>query len=451
MLAEALRRAPALNMDRFRKPAALLRSNHQPPLDAREQFVVTTVTWGYAIITATQKVALLLFPGTALQIALPLTMIMIGLLCWRGGMGIDVRKSVLYLAFGAVAGLTALANNMSASTLPSMLFVYAVYSTFVFSVPLSKTAYEKILDNVVILGIIAAGFVFIDWLAQLAGFGMPTIHDILPEKFRFFNYVYVQPIEWGSKWMKPNGYWFLETSFVSQFCAMSLVIECCRKQRLFYLATLASGLLLTFGGTGLMLVGLSLPVMLFYVRPRLLLICIMMLPLLFGVALKAGLIDNIASRTTEFSTEGKSGNQRFTKQAEVIGATLTGPTREGLLGIGPGRMPQRLNLLWIPATKVLVEYGLFSAILFWVFYFYSIFGRGVPIFASWIVAVQYLFLNGSFLVPICAVICVILAGMYRIDDPDKVKATAIRRRSARLVRRPIRHPGAATRVSETLD
>ncbi|WP_150125943.1 hypothetical protein [Brevundimonas sp. LM2] len=440
---------PTLSIDRFRKRPEKASFDAHPPLDDRERFVVRTVTWGYALITATQKVALLLFPGTALQIALLLTMGLIGILCWRGGMGIDVRKAMLYLAFGAAAGVTALANNITATTLPSMLFVYAVYSIFIFSVPLSKGAYGKILDNIVLLGAIAAGLVYMDWAVQLVGMEMPSMHSILPEQFRFFNYIYIQPIEWGSPWYKPNGYFFLETSFVSQFTATALVIEICRRQRLLYLAVTASGLLLSFGGTGLALLALSLPVVFFYVRPRLLLIGIMMLPLLFGVALKAGLVDNIETRTGEFSQEGKSGNQRFTKQGEVIAATLMGPTREALVGIGPGRMPQRLNLLWIPATKVLVEYGLFVSVLFWVFYFYSIFGRGVPIFASWVVAMQYLFLNGSFLVPLLSVICVIIAGMYRIEDPEKVASAASRRRAPTRLRRPIRRPADAAPAAET--
>lgn len=419
MFVESATRLRALNIDRFRRPKAPSPFDAHPPLDGRERFVVTTVTVGYTLATATEKVAILLFPGTALQIALLVAMATIGFLCWRGGMGINIKKALLYLLFGAAAGITALANNVTASTLPSILFVYAVYSIYIFSVPISKGAFGKIMDNIVVLGVIAAAFVYIDWAYQLAGFKMPNIEFFIPKSFRFFNYVYIQPTEWGSRWTKPNGYWFLETSYVSQFCAMSLVIEACRRQRLFYLGATATGLLLSFGGTGMTLLALSIPVILFYVRPRLILIAILMMPLLFGAAIKSGLVENIESRAGEFTTEGKSGNQRFTVQLETLGATLTGPTREGLLGIGPGRMPQRLHLMWTPISKVIVEYGLFVYVLFWAFFFTSLFGRGVPFYVSWIVTMQYLFLNGSFLVPINSVICVMLAGMYQVTSEGK--------------------------------
>lgn len=52
-------------------------------LDQREPFVVKTVSIGYALCTATEKVSILLFPGTALQIALLIAFATVGFLMAR--------------------------------------------------------------------------------------------------------------------------------------------------------------------------------------------------------------------------------------------------------------------------------------------------------------------------------------------------------------------------------
>jgi hypothetical protein len=88
-----------------------------------------------------------------------------------------------------------------------------------------------------------------------------------------------------------------------------------------------------------------------------------------------------------------------------------------------------------PATKVMVEYGVFVLVAFMAFTSISVFVGGVPFVVGWAVLMQYMFLNGSFLVPLHIVYCYFLAGAYTfarqvpatvspMDDGDRLRAAA---------------------------
>ena len=76
----------------------------------------------------------------------------------------------------------------------------------------------------------------------------------MPERIVYLHYNYIQPIHWGSPWMKPNAVFFLETSHISQFIAMAIIIELSCFFRVRYLAFLGAALMTTFGGTGMLTV-----------------------------------------------------------------------------------------------------------------------------------------------------------------------------------------------------
>lgn len=397
---------------RFR--TARPRGEKESPLDRRERFVVNTVCIGYATCVLLQKLAFVPYPGTALQWSLPLSYVFIGLLVLKGGMTIDPKKFLLYAVFTLLCAIASIYAGFEAKTVTSLFYLFFAYFLFTFNVNISSVAYGKIINFIIALGIFATFMVYMDWIVQLLGQEMPSVEKVVPKSLLFFNYVYIQPIEWGSKWMKPNGFFFLETSFVSQFIATALVLEACKRQRIIVLGILGTGLVLGFGGTGLLLIILSLPAFIFYLRPKLILVCIMVTPLLFAAAIQVGLTDNIEKRSSELSRPNSSGYNRFTVQAQQISGASNLAASEIIWGKGPGRAPQAPNIIWLPIVKVLLEYGLFVSVSFWFFFLGSIFGRGVPFYASWVVLMQYFFLNGSFLVPICVLVCLWIAGIYTV-------------------------------------
>ncbi|WP_340318200.1 hypothetical protein [Rhizorhabdus argentea] len=400
----------------------------QPPTisaeDKSERFVLRTITATLVVAVVTQKVAIPIVPGKiALQITLLIQYGMILALLLGGRIKLSLGKLALFLTFSSAAVLVHILQAKEDFSLPSLVYVILIYSTYIYVVPIRQETFTRYLMNFQIVAVCACIMVFMDWACQFAHLGMPSIEYFIPKSFIFFNYVYIQPLEWGARYLKPNGFFFLETSYVSQFIAFGLIIEICLFQRIRFLGALALGQVCSFGGTGMTLVLLSIPVVLFYFRLKLLPLILIAAPIAGITAIQIGLVDNIIMRSQEFSQEGSSGNQRFTVQAERVAEVLRGDTRDALIGIGAGQMPQYLNMMWTPVSKVLVEYGVIVYALFWTFLLFCMFGRGVPFVISWMALMQYVFLNGSFLVPINSFYNVMLAALLIVRKPKPPSAS----------------------------
>ncbi|MDE0879241.1 MAG: hypothetical protein OSB00_11355, partial [Sphingomonas bacterium] len=355
--------------------------------------------------------------GTSIQLALPFTFALISYLLFRRLGYISVTKFLLYIGFVCLASLVSMLAGGKAE-LPSFLFVCVIYLMYVVEIKISQLAYLKYLNWITYLGMIAAFMVAIQWACQFLGFGMPSLEIIMPKSIIMFNYVYIQPLEWGAKYMKPNGIIFLEASYISQFMALVCIIEACFFQRLKFLAIFAVTLLVSFGGTGMLLLVLCAPVILFYLRLKLLPILIISAPICGVAAYQIGLFENVQDRLGEFNQEGTSGNMRFTQQFIVVKKVLLGPPKDAFFGQGSGTMPQGLHIMYTPVSKVMFEYGIFVYVLFYFFLFRSVFGKGVPFIMSWAMTMQYLWLNGSFLVPINNVYLVLICSIFRVTGTE---------------------------------
>ncbi|MBW4329896.1 hypothetical protein KY084_03280 [Stakelama sp. CBK3Z-3] len=399
------------------------RAADRPPLSAEEKserFVLRTLTISFAIAVLTMKIGLPLSPGkVSVQFVLVIQYAVIALLMIAGRLKVSIGKLFIFLLFGMACLITAMLQPNPNFSFPSLIYVLAIYATYIFLVPVRDETLRKYFEAIQIFAIVAVALVIIDWAVQFAGQHMPNIENIIPKNFLFFDYIYIQPLEWGSRFNKPNAYFFLETSFVSQFIAFALIIEAAFFQRFKNLLIYGVGLVFTFGGTGMMLALLCVPVLLFHLRVRMLPLILISLPVVAVAAIQVGLVQNVEKRTAEFGEKGASANQRFNAQFERVGEVFSGPIRETLIGIGPGQMPNRINIMWTPISKVIVEYGIFVYALFWAFLIYCLFGRGIPFIISWMVVIQYLFLNGSFLVPIVNFYNVMLAGMLMVRPGDR--------------------------------
>ena len=318
--------------------------------------------------------------------------------------------------FAMFIGVATASNMISGGNgqASSFMFLVVISLCFCFEIKISRDNYISYLKIFQKFGVFAALLVYIDWIFQFAHLPMPNIELLIPKNWLFYNYVYIQPLNWGNKFMKPNGFFFLETSFVSQFIAFSLIFEFCLFRRLGYIVLLGTALVASFGGTGMLLLALSSPVILFYFRLKLVPLALIALPIGGFTAVQLGVLDNVVERSSEFSKEGSSGNVRFTNQLQsVIDVVNSGPLY-ALAGRGSGLMPQRLNLLYTPLAKVPYEYGFITYIFWFLFIIYCSFGRGVPFIVSWAAIVQYMLLNGSLLVPICNAYIVVLCSLFRV-------------------------------------
>jgi hypothetical protein len=396
------------------------RSASESPAEVGETFKIAEVgkrevvliASFFGLMIATMKIAPRM-GDMAPQLVLPQLMILIGVLLLLKKAYVPAKRIMLYALFIGVAAAANMISGGNGQT-SSFMFLVIISLCYCFEVKISQEGYTNYLKIFQKFGAIAALLVYIDWAFQIAHLPMPDIEMLIPKSWLFYNYVYIQPLNWGNRFMKPNGLFFLETSFVSQFIAFALIFEFCLFRRLGYIVLLGTALVASFGGTGMLLLALSSPVILFYFRLKLLPLALIALPIGGFTAVQLGVLDNVVQRSSEFDKAGSSGNMRFTNQLQVLVDIVDSGPLHALVGRGSGVMPQQLNMLFTPLAKVPYEYGFITSIFWLVFIIYCSFGRGVPFIVSWVMLVQYMLLNGSLLVPICNAYIVVLCSLFRV-------------------------------------
>ena len=410
--------------------AALHRSDSSVASD-RDRLVVNLVTVEIALLVLTQKIAVPLGGESQIELALLIHYAFLAAFLTLNRLRIQGMRLCLYLLMMAAATLAHAATPVANFSTPSLILFAAIYAMYIFVIPLGRELYLTILKRFQAVVLAVAALVASNWLTQIVGLGMPNLELWIPQKFLFNYYVYIQPVHWGSPYTKPNAIFFLETSSTSQFLAFGLIIEICLFRRPVQTAAMLSGLLLTFGGTGLLLILLTAPFILFYLRPIFALVLVVCAPLALGGAGAIGLIDNAAKRSTEFSKEGSSANQRFLAPLEIIDETLNGDGLKALFGTGAGNMPRAMNIVWNPVSKMLVEYGLIAFAAWFLFMIGCVFGSGVPFVVSWMVFMAFQLLNGSLLVPINSMYCIMLSSLYLVRAGSAERSTdGVRRHRA---------------------
>jgi len=338
-------------------------------------------------------------------------------------LGLLARKNLVYISplamtgYGLLVGITAILHifcTFVGFSFGSLALFWVVSALYLFRVRLDWDAYKVLIGNFIAVGTAAACLVYFDWLTQFAHLGMFNLEIHMPEKIVYLHYNYVQPLHWGSPWMKPNAIFFLEASHISQFISLTIVAELCLFRRIKRLAFLFPALFLTYGGTGMLVLFGSLPFLINRLPARLVMAGVLVVPLALGGILASGAADSILKRTTEFDTRGSSGNIRFVRPAEAVRDAVAGNDVDLFFGKGAGAMPKGVSaggasFAWAPYAKVFVEYG-FIAFVVWVFFMgTAMFGRGVPFVISWAAFLQYNFMNGSLNVPLHTVYNIILA------------------------------------------
>ncbi|MEJ1977696.1 MAG: hypothetical protein WDN49_17870 [Acetobacteraceae bacterium] len=344
--------------------------------------VVETQADGWAEDRALRLTGVLLFATLFLQrFALPVgpdgisIVGPIGLMIVAGGvlqgtLALHRARLVLYLLFvvGTLLGLAWHAGSWGqmeyASNLPSIgqFLLLSSFAIVTFAQPVDEARFFRLVNFYLML-IGAAGI--LQFLAQFAGLGLFSFTGLLPSSILFETMYNLQiPIGVGSL-LKSNGFFLVEPSVLSQMMAVALIIEVLAFRRLSYLAVFTVALLLSFSGTGWIVIGAFLVGAVLSLGWRGLFLAVATLCVLGLVALGASFVAPdlalaVAGRFGEFTQPGTSGHLRFVTPYWLLSDVLDADPVRALVGLGGGvseklTMPYEYNVN--TPVKIAIEYG----------------------------------------------------------------------------------------------
>lgn len=391
------------------------------PVTADQQNIVFWVFAAMTIgITVFQKIGYVPNKSFVIPLILPISYAALGV-------GVLFAKPVFRperaLLFLAVVVVSTLSNVLFAPSfsIPSMALYYVLYLPFVLAFDTTRATYRRCLDFFSTVMLVFAGIVWAQHAIQFTvGWAYwPNLDKLLPQTLLIPEFNYLQPIEWGINYMKPSGIAFLEVSILSQFITFALIIELLFLQRARRAIFFGATLLATFAGTGLVLFGLSLPIIFSKMNTRLFAILLATAFVALFVALQLHWFDLVAHRFGEFQQAGTSANSRFIAPLDRIRAALLDP--QGVYaGVGAGKIETGGNTFWWPAVKTTVEYGLIEGILFYVFYVFCMLDRTPSRQFAFVIIVWFSF-ESTLLTPLNPLACVMLSTMFAMRDEKRVR------------------------------
>jgi hypothetical protein len=286
---------------------------------------------------------------------------------------IDAGRAVLYALTVTVAFASQIFSGQDFSSASFLLFCFA-YAPFMLVVRVSRDLYLRCLESFQWIMVIVGLIVIIEdgWQVLASWESFPNMNQLFPKAVLVEGYAYIQPLFYGSNYVKPNAFFFLEVSFLSQFTACALIVELLFFQRLWRMALYLMILFISFAGTGLLMVALIAPFLLLRLSRRLLWIGIIPGLVILTLAMSLGWYDQVERRFSEFNRSDSSSYMRFIEPGEKL-AKFASDSSSLYTGLGAGAAPKDPNVVWWSVTKLVAEYGLSTAILFHLFFLGAIF------------------------------------------------------------------------------
>jgi hypothetical protein len=273
------------------------------------------------------------------------------------------------------------------------------------------------------LATLLAAVAIVQFAAQFVLDGQEVVrfYGVFPE-FLFKNsWNTVIPVSSGSSLIKSNGLFLAEPSVLSQIAGLGIIIEALEFRRLRYLIVLSAGLLVSYSGTGLMLVFAFLPFA--GTRHRDALMAVLAVIILGIVLLASGTIDASAffSRIGEFENTQASGFARFVSPFWLTKQNFeTASLAQLLLGHGPGTADSFANDVWYTGFaetwfKLLYEYGIIGSTIFVGFLAACMRKTTCSTIVLAALLFSYVFLGGQLLAPQTLIILIVLGTLSRSE------------------------------------
>ncbi len=218
---------------------------------------VAWVVWLYVLNFALQRISL---PGISIPLTVPLTVLWL-LAGWKAGvLGIEPRRTFLWLIGAGASALVVLPqvilDKSPYVSVNSWAFWMVIWlpACFMF-VDRSKATFERALRAVSTIGV---------WLALLSTSflalqfaGIPyrdIVEEVVPGQFLVAGFNTSYPFYYGSSLYKSNGWLALEPSFMSFTLGLCIMAGLLCGTRVWKVAVMGVGLLSTVAGSGMAIV-----------------------------------------------------------------------------------------------------------------------------------------------------------------------------------------------------
>ncbi|MPQ97956.1 hypothetical protein GB931_08470 [Modestobacter sp. I12A-02628] len=369
----------------------------------------------------TQRLGLPLTAGSV-SLSLPITYVAVVVLLVRRRLTVSRLRLELFV-LAATACLAAVAwvslDGVSYS-MTSLLLLIAVY------VPWTLRSTDG--DTT---GLVHAANVFLHSMLVLAAVGIVQLGsqlvgvwsyrdylaDVVPEDLFIPIYNTNIPLLFGSSSFKANAFVMIEPSFLSQFCALAVVIGLMTHVRAWKILVLCGGLASAVSGTGIVLLLAGVLLLLLRAPQRIRISHVVAAAVVVLITLLGPTAPLLLGRTGEVSQTNSSGNTRFVTPYTSAVERLESEPGLYLAGGGPGMSdgvaatPGQIGANFTIVPKLVLEYGLLAGGLFTLFLLFCLLD-GVP----WrvvpgTVVVMLFFLSGALLQPQTAFIAWILTGL----------------------------------------
>jgi len=285
------------------------------------------------------------------------------------------------------------------SSVPSFGELILLYASAIVCADLSDGLYRKIINRFIMLMVLPAGIMIIQYVYQkVTGLSDPiNLEKLFPVKSVLMpGFFYNSHYPWNSNFSRPNGFFFLEPSMASAFTAAAVILEVSYFRRRWCTILMVAATVLSVAATGVMMLLIAAPFLLFRVSPRVATAAVIAAVATLTVMFMLDIDVAMMSRTEELQEANSSGGTRVAVPAADLASLLFDPTIF-FIGNGAASTPPTVAQVW-PLAKLLREYGMLATASFLVLYFLGVSRpSNVPLKVS--LSIVYFFAGGNLLQP----------------------------------------------------
>lgn len=386
------------------------------------------------LVVLTQRIGIPL-SGQVITVAVPLTYAFVAVELARGVLTVSRSRGALFAVAASACLLATLAMSgrgfsqyLSTSSLELLLIIYLPYVLRVHR-PHGREVVTRAGRTFVWTMLVLSAVGLVQITSQLAGLWQwqDYLKKVLPPGYTIPGYNFSNYLYYGSGLNKSTAFVMLEPSFLSQLCALAILIGMMLHIRAWQLLLLAGGMASSVSGTGIVLLAAGGVLMLVRAPKRL-------RPgyLIAGAVAGALVIFSpvgplLLNRQGEVGQGGTSGNARFVAPYTHAWQGLHADVTRYWRGAGAGSVDRLIggprvgvngsDIVYSIVPKLVFEYGFIAGGLFAVFILVAILYRAPWRVVPGSLVVMVFLLSGALLQPQTAFLAWLLSGIGASERP----------------------------------